>query len=160
MNLAISADGKRLFVAQMAAYDYGTQSFNPNSAYGGLEIVNLETLTTEAFLPDEDFGGYIENVVAGDDKIYLHVSDDGGGDYTSKIVELPQTATQSSEAVLFINPQTDIRAVTFDNGHLWLSLQNAGGASPKIQAFDADAQESVGETLRPAATAMSLAGES
>ena len=155
-SLALSADGKRLFISHMATYDYTSQSFDTTTEFGGIEIVNLTTLTTEAFLNDEDLGGYVEQLMVSDDFVYAVVSNVTEGNFTSILTQLPQNATDANEAVTFDDSGTDIRATIFQNGFLWISRQGAGGANPEIEIYNEVTGEKVGDSLLPVATAMSF----
>lgn len=155
-SLALSTDGTRLFISHMATYDYTSQSFDTSTEFGGIEILNTTTFTTEAFFNDEDLGGYVECVSVSDDFVYAVVSNVAGGTFTSVIKQLPQNAFDVNEAVTFDDSDTDIRAVVVQNGFVWISRQGDGGTDPEIEVFAESTSEKVGGSLIPVATAMSL----
>lgn len=155
-SLALSADGTRLFISHMATYDFASLTFDTSTEFGGIEIINTSTLTTELFLNDEDLGGYVESLIASDDFIYSIVSNLTNSTFTSVLKQLPQDITDVDAAVTFDDSGTDIRAVVFQNDHLWISRQGAGGADPLIEAYNESSGEKVGDALSPIATAMSL----
>lgn len=155
-SLAVNHDGTKLFVSEMAGYNYDLQRFDITTSFGGIEVVNLATLTTELFLSDESFSGYVERIIASENYFYAIVSSDTNLEFTSKIVQLPQNLTNADEAIVFYDSETDIRAITCQNGVLWVSSQESGNSSPEILVIQETSGDPLGSALFPMATVMSL----
>jgi len=156
-DMALSIDEKRLYITSTYNYFY-------DGTFGGLEIIDLETQTSELFIPDSEFGGYIERVVTADDQAFAVVSlfDMMTFTFQSKLINFPTAIEAGSESADFEDFGTDIRDIFYQDDHLWVSYRvistEEGDSDPMIKLFDLTTNTQVGDTLYPVVTAISIAG--
>lgn len=156
-SLALSHDSRYLFISHQAPYSFDLQNFDTTTAYGGIEVYDLATLSTALFLDDEDLGGYVERLVANETDVYAVVSSFENGSFTSTIVTFPQDLTSISDASLFDDGDTDIRDIAISEDHLWVSRQESGNSNPQLEIFDLTTGNPLSTLLEPVATGVSLA---
>lgn len=162
VDIAMSNDETRIFVADMATYNFDLGEFDTASAYGGIEVVDLATQSTEIFIDDSDLGGYVERLKTSSDSVYAVVSrfDDATFTYASRIVTLAQDLADD-DFLIFEDFTTDIRDIQIDGDFLWISRRvsdaDDGTSSPRIDVLDVDSGIQIGESLVPAAPGTSMA---
>lgn len=156
-HLALSADGTRLFVASTDDRAY-------NSIYSGLEVIDLATETTELFITDDGFGGYIERLQVAENAVFAVVSkyDTSTFTFNSKVMRFPQDISTSETLEDFLDYGSDIRALYVQDDFLWLAYRtistSTGDSEPNIKLYDTNTSSQLGETLYPVAAGVSIAG--
>lgn len=164
VSLALSADGTKLAVANMASYDFGLGGFDTIRPYGGIETVDLGTRVPLGILDDEDLGGYVERVEAVGEDFYAVVSQFDGASFTysSKLVSFPQNDVTLGSSETVDDSGKDIREIATSGGILWVSSRtinaNTGLSDPRLEAFDLSTGERIGNALTPAVPGMSMVG--
>lgn len=163
VSLAISEDGNRLFVANMATYDFALGNFDTSTPYGGIEIVDLEHETTDLFLDDEDLGGYVERVRAGDGRIFAVAStlDPADFSYSSALLQMPQDMDALDDVGELEDSGNDIREIAVSGHYLWVSrreINEDGASSPRVVIYDLDTDGLLDDVLEPVAAVTSMAG--
>jgi hypothetical protein len=163
VDIVASDDGTRVFVADMATYDFTLGEFNTTSAYGGIEVVDLATQSTQVFIDDTDLGGYVERLKTSSDTVYAVVShfDDATFTYASRIARLTQDIATNDDLTIFEDFTTDIRDIQIDGDYIWISRRVSGAnddtSSPRIDVLDIASGIQIGNSLVPAAAGTSLA---
>lgn len=156
-SLAVSNDRSKLFVGM-------THDFSYDADFGGLEVIDLETLQSEVFIKDSNFGGYIEKLKVAEEKIFATVSrfDASTFVFESKIVSFPEGISASSDIGTYKSYSTDIRDIFVQNEFIWVSYRvistSTGDSDPALKVFDVDTGDQIGDTVNPVVAGISLTG--
>ena len=162
ISLSVSEDKTKLFVANMATYDFSLGDFDLSQPYGGIETVDLTQQQSQTLLADENLGGYVERIVTSSAGLLAVVSqfDAASFSYGSKIVSLPLDFTSADQALVMDDSDSDIREMFVDGNYLWISRRqiniSTGLTEPAIEVVDVGTFESLGELLTPAAPVMGM----
>lgn len=162
-GMALNDDHTQLVVSNFASYNSSIGNYDTASPYGGIELVDLASQSSVAFIDDEDLGGYVERVRAGHNGYYVVVSRFDATDYTytSKILRLPQDDFQLSRVTTIDDNESDIREIAIDDHYLWVSRRQinveSGLSDPKIDVVDLNSGLQAGSTLTPSVPGMSIA---
>lgn len=166
VDIAVSANHERLFVANMALYDDDLADFDLTTAYGGIEVIDLASEETLLLIDDTDLGGYVERLaISDDDTVFAVVSqfDSAAFTYLSKIIEFPQNIRFADEISTFLDFEFDIRDIFVQNERLWVSKRvvntSTGITEPQLAVYDITTGESLADDLSLEVAATSLAGE-
>jgi hypothetical protein len=165
VDIAVSNNKERLYVANMAQYDDDLDGFDLTTAYGGIEIIDLDTEETILMIDDEDLGGYVERLTVSDDKVFAVVSrfDSSEFTYVSKIVAFPQDMATASEVVTWLDFDFDTRDFFVQNDILWLSKRvinsSSGISEAKLGLYQISTADALVDDLSLDVAATSLAGE-
>lgn len=165
VSLSATADQQGLYVANMATYNFALGDFDLSPPYGGLELVDLQNRISLGLVADEDLGGYVERVASDASHVYFVVSefDAPSFTYASRVLRLPQDFSDLNDLEIVDDSGTDIREMAVDGDYLWLSRRQinvlSGLSEAALDVMDLRTLTAVGETLTPAAPAMSLAVE-
>lgn len=157
VDIVSSTDGKKLFVAMQAPYDFSIGNFNIDTDFGGLEIVTLSETPTTELIADEDLGGYVERLSSGRNSVFAVVSqmDAATFEFTSEIVSLPHSSSSIDDVSTFLSDSSDIREIFVDPlDRLWVSRRSIsaddGSASdPQVDVIDIQTSAAVGQSLVP-----------
>lgn len=164
VSMALSDDGTKLAVADMATYESGLGGFNTIRPYGGVEMVDVDARIPLGIVDDEDLGGYVERIESAGGVFYVIVSefDAATFTYSSKIVAFSQDDVSLGGAVTIDDAGTDIREIAIDGDVFWISRRqtnaNTGVSEPSIEAVDLATGTRIGDVLTPAAPGMSMVG--
>lgn len=163
VDIVVSNDETRVFVANMATYDFELGEFATASTYGGIEVIDLATQSTELFIDDVDLGGYVERLKTSFDSTYAIVSrfDDTTFTYASRIIKLSQNLDATDDFSILEDFTTDIRDIQIAGDFIWVSRRvsdaDEGTSSPRIDVLDLNSGMQIGESLVPAAAGTSMA---
>lgn len=163
VGIAASSDGERLFIANMASYDFSLSDFDTSEPYGGIEVVDIDSRATTLFIDDEDVGGYVERVVASDDEVFVVTSDldPTPFSYSSRVLAFSSAIDEAPDVEVFDDSGNDIRAIAVAGQHLWVSrriFDDDGASDPEIVVYDLASGKTVGEPLTPAVPGTALSG--
>jgi hypothetical protein len=131
VDIVSSQDGSMLFVANMTTFDFDSSSYEFDNAYGGLEIIDVDSGESTAFISDNDLGGYIERLLRNEDKIYAIISayDEDDGEYLSKVIRFDDSIEDAGDIETIIPFEVDIRALFIQENYLWLSSRSSNSDS-------------------------------
>lgn len=164
VGLVLSSNGTTLAVANMATYDFSLGNFDTSAAYGGIEIVDLETRQSLRLIDDADLGGFVERVESDGANWHAVVSEFNGAtfSYSSRLLSAPQEAASAEDFAVLDDSGTDIREIAVDEDVLWISRRQintqTGLSEPELEAIDLATGTRIGELLTPAAPGMSMVG--
>lgn len=162
VSLATNSNQDKIFISFMATYDFSLGNFNTDEPYGGIEVIDIDSQTSEAFIDDDIFNGYIEFIQIYDDKLYILSSsyDSTNFTYTSKLSSITTDFTDfESELEIIEEDESDIRSFAIENDHLWISRrinESDSISSPSIDVFSLSSNEILG-TVEPVTYGMSMA---
>lgn len=166
VDIAVSANHERLFVANMALYDDDLAEFDLTTAYGGIEVIDLAAEETLLLIDDTDLDGYVERLaVSEDDTVFAVVSqfDSTAFTYLSKIIEFPQDIRFADEISTFLDFEFDIRDIFVQSDRLWVSKRvvnsSTGITEAQLAVYDITTGEALADDLALDVAATSLAGE-
>lgn len=139
-KLALSNLKNKLFVANLATFNSEIGDFDLEAPYGGIETIDLATNSTESFVHDNNFSGYIENIKTHDSDVFIVVSSSDLSTFTfsSKVVKLAQNQLDGSSQTL-LNVNDDIQDMVIDNNFLWISAGAGGSSAPYLYLINLDA---------------------
>jgi hypothetical protein len=163
VSITASPDGERLYVANMATYEFALGDFDTDEPYGGIEVVAVDARATALFIDDEEFGGYVERVTASADEVFAVVSDlePVTFTYSSRVLAFPFAIDDTDDVTVFDDSGNDVRAIAVSGDHLWVSrrvIDDNGASDPEIVVYDLATGETVGEALTPAVPGTSMSG--
>ncbi len=153
VDVVVSHDQDRLFVADMAQYDEDLADFDLTTPYGGIEVVDLDTAETVLLIDDATLGGYVERLSVSDDKVFAVVSqfDSAAFTYLSKVMEFPQDISSTTEVTTVLDFAFDIRDIFVQNDFLWVSKRvvnsSTGITEPKLGVYSVSTGESLGDDV-------------
>lgn len=165
VDIAASGDGEKVFVALQAPYDFTLGNFDTSTAFGGIEIVDLDNPSNTTLLADEDLGGYVERVTSGEEDIFAVVSqyDSSTFTFSSNIVAMDGDALSISDVETFLEGSSDVRDIAVDSsGNLWVARRTIDASTsttsdPQVDVFDRSTGESLINSLLPDVPVTSIA---
>ena len=156
-GLTANSEGTKIYITATHDYTY-------SGTYGGLEVVDIATKTTDLFIPDDLLEGYVERISMGNDHAFIIVSqyDLETFSFQSKIMRFPADLEDINDISEFKSYGTDIRAFMYQDDSLWVSYRvistTEGDSNANIKLFDVTTGEQLGETLYPVVAGVSIAG--
>ncbi len=164
VSLAYSSTANKLFIAHQAPYNDTLGNFDTSTSFGGVEVIPVDDPNNSFLFDDEDLGGYVEQVTAGNGKVFVVVSqlDPVTFDYTSQVLIMDDSASSSSDTSVFLDNSSDVRSIALDSfNDLWIARRSissgTGTASdPQVEVFDSSGSQ-VGTNLVPVVPVTSIA---
>jgi len=156
-GLAANASGTKIFITATHDYTY-------DGTYGGLEVLDLASQTTELFVPDDLLEGYVERISLDNDEAFIIISqyDLETFSFQSKIMRFPVTIEEFNDITEFKGYGTDIRALRYQDDSLWVSYRvistTDGDGQANIKLYNTESGEQLGETLYPVAAGVAITG--
>lgn len=164
--MAYDQNSDLLFVAHMALSNVAEQNYEIEQPYGGVEVMQRSDLTTLAFIKDDTWEGYVENIQVGFGFVFIQVSqfDREAFEHTSTIYKAAIDAENpaSLNFEIMIPENDDVRAMALSpNGQLWLGYRNIAredgfSAQAKVEVYDVVTNEII-KTLEPLVPVTSIA---
>lgn len=157
VDIIASEDGEKVFMALQAPYDFSLGNFDTSTAFGGIEIIDLDNPSNTTLLADDDLGGYVERLASGEEKIFAVVSqyDSSTFTFSSNIVVIDDDASSISDVETFLEGSSDVRDIAVDSsGNLWVARRTIDASTsttsdPQVDVFDIDSKGEVTSPLQP-----------
>lgn len=135
-----------------------------DGSFGGLEVLDRASLQSEAFITDDNWGGYVENLARHGSQVFGVAGHQDAGNFTfiSKVIGFDEEFQTADDIETVIPFADDSRSFFVQNGKIWVSYRvistSQGESQPSIKVFDSNGQQQ-GDALFPVVGGISMTGK-